>query len=268
MNTFQKIKNKVRSILDYRRYPLILVYSMGKVGSLTVFETLKKFFPPQNVHHLHFLSDYWLKEVLPKTNHTHNINHGLMIRGLIQKARQENRPIKIISLVREPVSREVSNFFQNNVDFFEGNFSDFKKEELLDTFKKKISFDYLLNWFDSEFFSYTNIDVYSHEFDKNNGFSIINENGFEVLIIRLENLDQCFSLAFQVFLKKNISALRIANQSKDKSESVEISRFFKKHFKLNPRDLNEIYSSKFMKHFYTSEEISQFRQKWQTKNIQ
>lgn len=49
---------------------------MGKVGSSTIYQTLKDQLPWNHVLHVHFLSKNWLQNILPYTNHTYNIEAG------------------------------------------------------------------------------------------------------------------------------------------------------------------------------------------------
>lgn len=46
----------------------------------------------------------------------------------------------------------------------------------------------LFNWFDEELKELCDVDVYSHPFDKDKGYSIINENGVEILLLKTEKL--------------------------------------------------------------------------------
>jgi hypothetical protein len=263
-------KNKLFSILEKidrffrpKRYPLILVYTMGKVGSSTLQASLKKYYPARDIKHVHFLSDFYLEDVLPKTNHKQHIEKGHRIKGWVEKAIKRDRPVKIITLTREPIGRSISNFFQNPIDFIDGPLEEYSKEALFDAFSNKLDFDYVQNWFDEEFRNFTGIDIYSYPFDHEKGFTIINDHpNFEVLAMKLEALNDCFSPALKAFLRKDISNLYMANESKKKQGVLPILQYFKENLRLDSKMINSIYESKYMQHFYTSNEIEEFKAKW------
>ena len=84
------VKNILKIIynpIDYlkQKNKVFLIYTMGKVGSTSVYNSLKKQLPFAKVFHVHFLSDFYLNEVLPKTNHTWNIDNGRKILNYLQK---------------------------------------------------------------------------------------------------------------------------------------------------------------------------------------
>ncbi len=261
----KKIKGQLKALKHYplsAKRPYIVVYSMGKVGSSTVYATLKKHFLSTDVDHVHFLSDSYLKEKLPGSNHTHHIDHGFEVRDKINAAIKAGRPVKLISIVREPIKREISNFFQNSFDFIQGELSDYSNEALFLEFEKKVNFNYILNWFDEEFKPFTTIDIYTQPFDHDKGFTVIRDANFEVLLLRLEDLNRIFSKAFETFLEKKITSLEMANESQKKKGVADSLRFIKNKFRLQKEMVDTVYASKYMTHFYRDDEIEHFEEKW------
>jgi len=234
---------------------------MGKVGSSTVYDSLKSYFPYNNIFHVHFLSENYLKHILPKKNHGWNIEHGQKILEYIQN--NPNKRIKIITLVREPVSREISNFFQNEIDYINEPIEEYSKSELLKIFQEKVNFSYTLTWFDEEFHKFTNLDIYSYQFDCDNGYSILKEENFDILAIKLEKLDHIIQEAIRRFLGINLKRKFIkSNETNIKPFKSDFNRHFKENFKLTHSKLLDIYQSKFCQHFYTTDEIDYYINKW------
>ena len=62
----------------YRGYKakdsIFLVYTYGKVGSSSIYNTIRERIYKANVFHVHFLGNCWLEEKLPDTNKSANIN--------------------------------------------------------------------------------------------------------------------------------------------------------------------------------------------------
>jgi hypothetical protein len=66
----------------------------------------------------------------------------------------------------------------------------------------KIDIDSWLNWFDNEPKTVFGIDVFSSSFLLDKGHKIYNGNNSDMLLIKLEKLDECAKEAFNVFWRK------------------------------------------------------------------
>lgn len=237
----------------------ILVYTLGKVGSATFYNELKRISPFNNVFHVHFLSDEWLKKRLLNTNHLENIvNAANNIFDFLKKNSQSRK--YIITLVREPVSRQLSNFMQNSFDYVEGDIKEYSADELKEIYLSKMSYEFTLNWFDTEFKNYTGVDIYSTPFDKEKGYSIIEEKDFHILVVKLEKLNDCYTEALREFLGVDLALLGNTNEGETKDIS-EIYKDLKRMIKFSEEELNEVYAKKYVQHFYTQEEIKTFTRK-------
>ncbi|WP_418509493.1 putative capsular polysaccharide synthesis family protein [Corallibacter sp.] len=242
---FRNLKNKT-----------ILVYTLGKVGSSTVYSQLKRYSIWNNVFHVHFLSDNWLKIKLKETNHF-KANNAAANKVFSYIDQSPNNVTHIITLVREPVSRELSNFMQNPNDFVDNDILSYTTKDLKKAYLNKLDYDYTLQWFDTEFKSYTGFDVYAQPFDKEKGYSIYEHNATKILVMKLETLDACFEEAMKTFLGTNIKLNVVANQSENKSIS-SIYKALKEEIKFPENDLKALYANTYVTHFYTESEITSF----------
>jgi hypothetical protein len=108
--------------LDLRRYhrpapPPVLVYQMGKVGSETVARSLGDEQLARSVYHLHFLTPQGLaraaetyREHWRPDGNAHHVWDGEFIRERLQEA-GDGEQWPVITLVRDPVARNLSAFF-------------------------------------------------------------------------------------------------------------------------------------------------------------
>ena len=256
-NIFAALSRKVRQ--NRMNKNIILIYTMGKVGSSTIYNSLKVKLPKAHLFHVHFLSDKWLKEILPGLNKDfhQNIVYGNEVLDFI-KANPKKR-VKIITLVREPLMRDISDIFQNWSRLFPAE-ETVDKDYLLDWIDKR-SHEYTLNWFDTEFKSYLGYDVYSRPFDKEKGYSIYNTPRFDLLCIKLETLNNVYGEALKSFLNLDDVSLSSTNETKDKDRS-DLYFEMLMSYKANPAKIEELYSSKYMKHFYTQKQIEGYKKKW------
>ncbi len=247
------------SIRNHRT--IILVYSMGKVGSSTIYELLRKTYPCLHVFHVHFLSKNNLENILPAISSKYhwNIGNGKRILEFIRN--HPKYPIKIITLVRDPISRDISGIFQNwEAKINNTDYTEVDAEELcryLDTKDQS----YTLSWFDSEFKDYLNFDIYSHTFDKQKGYSIYSHGNVDILCLKLERLDEIYEEAIESFLGKNSIVMKKYNLSVQK-KTASLYKELTAKYKADNKKLRAVYDSKFVRHFYTEKEIDAYMDRW------
>jgi hypothetical protein len=263
---------------------LILVYQMGKVGSSTVVRSLKAHnLPAINVH---TFDPFFLKRGQKifkaefKATGAQAItlwDQQLIRRRLRYVHRRE--PIKIITLVRDPVARNISHFFQwpnmimepvnggfhlrSPVFKYDRTFeSDTVEKELAKLFMTKFKLhDRPLIWFDKELKPNFQIDVYRSEFPKEKGYGIFRNGNTEVMVIKLEKLNAVARKAFKTFLGIESFELNVVNIGQEKKTS-ELYRRYLEDIKLPVDYLDGMYNSKYCNHFYGKEEIDKFRERW------
>ncbi len=250
---FKKIKKLV-----YNDKNIYLIYTMGKVGSASIYNALKKKKPHSHIFHVHFLSKNWLETILPKTNEVFhsNIKMGTHILNFIKK--NPTKRIKVITLVREPVMRAISDLFQNWDHLFD-DIENVEYDKLLKHIEE-IDFDYTLNWFDTEFFEYLDVDIYKLHFDKTKGYEIYNYKNLDILCIKLEALNKIGDDALKEFTGKKINLVS-SNKSSDKKGKDQYN-FLKNNVKMNKDMLIDLFHSKYVRHFYNEKEITDFINKW------
>lgn len=235
----------------------VFIYQMAKCGSTSIFETLKEIDKNNSskIYHLHFI---WQ----------------------IKNIKENFLKSKFISLTRDLVARNISNFFQDidsefihpdthpfrpnlKHEWYVGNRDYLKKckiEELLHHFYVKISEQKHLEactWFEDHYFPITQIDVYSKKFNHDNGFVFFSNNH---LVIKMENLNNCFSKSLSKLFSFKIKNQTISNRSKNKWYGEIYEKFCS--FPVEKNYLKKIYDCRLMRHFYTNEEISYFTKKW------
>lgn len=256
MHPLLKHPRYIPSYLKHRK-ELFLVYTMGKVGSSSLFRHLKEHFPFLPVFQVHFLSDAFLKDELPGSHFAQNVHKGERVKEFLNQHSQKRW--KLISLVRDPVGRAISNFFENPGQFIDGHPSDRSPDEIASLIREKADCNYALEWFDKEFYAYTGFDVYDEPFDKEKGFSIYEyAPQRELLLFRMEDLDRDHREGLKAFLGEDPGEMKRENVKEDRSLYQEV----KTRFTLPRETLDAIYSSKYMQHFYTPEEIERFKAKW------
>lgn len=264
----QKLSLVLFMALHHKKYReagkhLYIVYTMAKVGSSSVYTILGFRIPHHSLFHMHFLTEegFVRREKFHKDSAITLQDRKLQ--QLIKSSPQ--RRLKIITLVREPVSRNISDLFENLPIYVPGKKTDaITLQELMFTYQNN-GFEHVLNWFEKEFNQFLEFDIYRVAFNKKEGYQIYSTPAFDLLVIRLEDLNNCFSKALAEFTGIKFKKLVKANESHKKS-SAALHAAFKKQFSMDGQELEKIYSSTYVRHFYTPDEINRFLSLFSGKN--
>jgi len=265
-------KLKINYLHNRNEQP-ILVYQMGKVGSTTISKTLSNLNIKNSIYHVHYLSKHRIDEAIVEYKNLKTSVVPMHLRRskyLANKFNFKEDKIKIITLTREPIARIISGFFQNISYFSPEVVHGYNTIDSDLAFKKvknniinyDINSEDAATWFDREFKEALGIDIYNFEFPKEKGYQIIKKNNIECLIIKMEKLNDIGIKAISEFLSINEnSKLEHTNIGSEKEFALDQKKL-KNDLHFDEQILQYIYSSKYMKHFYTDEEISSYIKKW------
>ena len=217
-----------------RRATPVLIFQMGKVGSLSVHNSLARQYQGAVVH-----------------AHRFDINHkNLQIQRLHRWALSENKPVNVISLTREPVSRNVSAFFQ----CFERETgvapadSTFSHDELKSIFLARFDHDLPLQWFDRNIREFFDIDVFAAPFPAE-GIRVFKRDRVRLLVLKSEINDAQKERAVTEFLGLPGFHLENTNCGIEKNYA-SLYAAFKGAAKLPSSYLDRMCTSRYFTHFY------------------
>jgi hypothetical protein len=252
----------------------IVIYQMGKVGSTSILRSLRRIDLKRPVFHVHTLNEDELKNMKKRYDSRkialgHNYYAGQLIKELIFR-KNYNEKWKFITLVREPIARNISAFFQNidlyiNWSLKKGEFEEKEVIELIERFLNNFQHEFPLHWFDIEIQKNLGIDVYKKPFPIEKGYQIYSTDTVDLLLMRCEDINKHAIYALSDLLGLNEFEMRSANIGSQK-EYKETYAQFKKMITLPVEYVEHMYSSQLVKHFYSSGEIQVLREKWLTKN--
>jgi hypothetical protein len=267
----------------------VVLYQMGKVGSKTIQRSLEALNLDRPLYHVHFLQPERVRKIeRERQKYLGTEKEGLlrhvwlyqylnrqMARGL------DGKRWKVVTLTREPIGRNISTFFENldvtpldagrryqiQSDYygFEIVLEIENVDELIELFFERLYHDRPLVFFDEEIKGVLGIDVFAGPFPTARGYQIFERERADVLLIRLENLNGCATNAFGEFLGLEGFTLVNANIGSQKIYAPLYERF-KRSIVLPQSYVERMYGSKYMRHFYSPEEIARFRSKWRTKS--
>lgn len=242
--TIQKIEDseKRRRIESIDWTKTILIYQPGKVASSTITNELKRAHPGPVIH-MHTLND------------DQNIDDVKRAFSRLHELKALPR-IKIITLIREPIGRNLSAFFQNLHKFNQIKFDGvpFSKEELWDLYMRSEKASFILNWFDLELFKNFGIDAYSKPFPEC-GFITLENDKAEVLIIKHSLHDDEKSRLVAEFTGiSNFAIEHQKNLSSQKWYATDLDRWKKNGF---PKwYVRKMLGAKYAQHFYDKDLVN------------
>lgn len=264
-----------------RGKPLLLVHTMGKVGSTSVAASLKSrgIKRTMTMYQPHFLSeeglDFAEKLAISRAGSWQNLTkkgragylRNRLLNQELRRLRESGGRVKVITMVRDPLATNLSGLF-HNYRWWPAELKaqcDPPSAECLAAveryFLEQYTHDVPDTWFDMEVKSLYGIDVFDEPFDKDRGYAIYRNEFADVLLIKLEKLNECAAGAIHEFLGIEDFRLEETNVAEDKDYAA-IYQAFRKQIALPDSYLDRMYSSRVARQFYSPEEIAAFRRKW------
>lgn len=226
----------------------ILVYQMGKVGSVSMQVSLRRLGFKTN--HAHYL---WM---------THRGEYNTNKPGLVKNILKRDRQWTVVSLVREPIARNISAFFQRIEKYYPTYKTWEYKPDMVDAFLDAYEQFWPLIWYDLEMLPLFQLDIYAHEFDHTKGYTIYKNANVNLLILRLEDMDRVIGQAFKEFVGLRGVKPALSNYTTNKSRVAQMYTDFKEKSRFPKEYLDWMYDSRYAKYFYTQEELMNFRSRW------
>ncbi len=255
----------------------IFIWQMGKVGSSTIYRSLLPYSKPST----------WATPAIQDNTHWpihNNIIQTHSIALLYDFLHSSEEEFVIISLVRDPLARNISAIFQSmnyeeewRNNYFIASVEEFKKmpyeqqeQEIALHLKRLNTSNAVTSWYDNILLSHFYypeidkyfIDIYAKPFDQEKGFQLYESKNprINMIILRLENLNEQKGILGD-FLGIDDFQLMNENIASEKWYNPIYKRF-KEGYKPTKQELEAIYNSRFMKYFYSPEQIRVFTEKW------
>jgi len=250
----------------------ILVYQPGKVGSSSVCNSF--FTIGVNATHFHYATDYFIFDLIPELTWKPKVTELETIRKCSEYCNnkiKQAKKIKIITLVREPISRDYSQFLYHMNELVKNGYltsDDSLLEACTEGIRKratqngKCKYGYQFEWFNKELKEVFGIDVYDHPFDKEKGYSFIKQDNIEVLVLKLEKLSDLEQVIGKFSDTPNFKLINTNEASKKGYK--DLYKSIQKSVKI-PQEVISLYykGNRFMDHFYSEEEKKFFLKKWE-----
>lgn len=262
----------------------VIIFQPGKVGSNTIANSFQQ--SGINFWHSHGIA--YATKYYKKTQNK-------LRESVINTIKQMDK-VKMVTLVREPIAKDIGHFFQK-IDFELPDAGWFVKgimeENIQRSFYNYLSvttpFDFTLEkkkeeyckrlichvdaighysengafwgWFDEELYNNFGIDILSVDFDQEKGYSISVHNNIELLILKLEKLNELEDI-IKEFTGNGKFKIISSNLAENKSYMYAYKQFQEEL--ILPQKYVDFYykNNSYMNHFYSEEERKIYYDKW------
>lgn len=260
----------------------IIIYQMGKVGSTTIWRSLESSNLDVPIYHIHNLSpdiinkrvEYGKVNFLKRRFIYHEFIQAEYLRHEIDKERI-NRSWRVVTLARDPIAQMVSSFFQKleteiplGLDYREKIKTvgkDSTLEELIERFHTSYVYnpdwEHPFEWFNHELRDNLGIDILMEPSLADKNYHVYSATTSEVLLLKLESLNDCYQNAFQEFLGLRNFNLVESNVGSQKLYK-DIYREFIKRIDLPIDYIDKVYNHELIKHLYSDSDLEKFYRRW------
>jgi hypothetical protein len=224
----------------FSRRAIVLNYQMGKVGSSSVAKYLRDNGAVE--WHIHRFFDTPVAGPWPKKRLFKVLD--LIVLWLVRHFASR---IYLVTGVRDPLSRDISMFFQTARNHYGIDPAEADPDELYRVFVERFPIGAVDSWFDHEIKRALKIDVFSMPFDKERGYIQFRSGRVNVFLYRLDRLSSLETVLAKFFEEKGFRLIE-TNTNNNKAYSENYSSFKSRYIS----NLTEMYEgfTKLRSHFY------------------
>lgn len=262
-NIKQYITKYKRTKSMYLNDSTIFLYQMGKVGSSSLELNIEN---SLNIHSLYGNGPCPVRTDQVRNNFLKKILHTLYDKMKRKFIKRRNKT-KIITLIRDPLQRNISMFFQDLpywIYKFYDNSTDthnhIRTENanfLNHVFETQFNHFYFDQWFDRELKKTTKIDIFKCNDIKEKKTKILNNSKFSILIIKFEYLNDKETIK-EI---ENFTGLEISKNKTNIGEKKwygDLYSKFKKEYTPSKEYIEKLYSRRTSKAIYSHKELETF----------
>ena len=252
LSLLQNVNEKL-NINKSQHNSIVFVYSAPKVGSTSIVSSLRIFGSDRfDIMHIH---DEEMMRVLGNVS-------GITINEIILYNKYLGKDVYVIDIFRSPIERKISAYFEKIGAYHFNN---------IDTEVNKYNITTIINRFNN-IFPYISlgdhfIDKYDIPipdlFDYNNKYLLVINNGIKYIKLRLKDSDIWGNILTTIFETK---ICVVTDYESTNKPIKDLYQLFKEHYKIPTNLLNDIISCKYLKYYYSEQEIMQYFNEWTIKS--
>ena len=236
---------------------LIVVFTVGKVGTLSVCASLEK----SGFKHIHPHSLYftWPGIYFLEVDKSRRERFVFRLRTCLKRIKVRLwksivPQIRIVSGVRDPFSRSISAYFEQ-VHYNGGIPSNWSYEDILVDFESRTDFFAQDKWFLNELSQFMDINIYDTPFDTAKGYCEFNNGKINALVYRIDMLSNMSGILSN-YCGGELNVIKV----NDSSDNEVGARYldFKARYRYPVALAKSIMESKSFSYFYSQAERERF----------
>ncbi len=253
---------------------LIVVTTPGHVGSSTVFRSLQAVDWQDSalIFNIHSL-----QERFNNSSKIHSISarHVLqeVLRKNLRQGKLDDKSIRVITLIRDPLARALGGMFQNPAvflnDIFPNRLTQTDFPEACHRLKEYMMSGYLLstmNWqlsfYTRELMDFWRLDLSIEPQNTETGFIHLKRKNSDCLVFTLEDLGEKFISKVKLYFEKDVELINSNRNEQRQDGRNEFYNYCKEHLKFDQDILRFAYDHPLMKNIYSSVQLEEFRKRW------
>jgi len=247
--------NELLNINKHQHNKLIFVYSAPKVGSTSIVSSFR-IFGIEKIDIIHIHDEEMLHVLANITDIT--INEIILFNKYLGK------DIYVINVFRSPIERKISAFFEKIGSYhFNAEDSEVNKYNITKVVNR---FNNIFPWIGNgdHFIDKYNIQI-PEKFDFVNKFLLVNENGIKYITLRLKDSNDWGRILTNIF---GFNILTIKDYESSNKPIKDLYNRFKLSYKIPINLLKDIINDKYLKYYYSEEEINKYYNEWLAKSTQ
>ena len=245
--------NELLNINKHQHNKLIFVYSAPKVGSTSIVSSFRIFgIERLDIIHIH---DEEMLHVLA------NIK-DITVNEIILFNKYLGKDIYVINVYRSPIERKISAFFEKIGSYhFNADDSEVNKYNVTKVINR---FNNIFPWIGNgdHFIDKYNIKI-PESFDVVNKYLLVNENGIKYITLRLKDSGEWGSILTNIF---GFNIRTIKDYESSNKPIKDLYNTFKLHYRIPVNLLNDIINDKYLKYYYSEDEIITYHREWLSKS--
>ena len=240
----------------------VIVLTMGKVGTLTVCNSLEHVgFRNVHPHSLFYTRPgvHFIDVALTPRQRFWYAYKTVTKRLKVALWHLLSGEILIITGVRDPFSRAISAYFEQS-HYFGGIPEDWGYEEIKADLEKRAFFEATTTWFDDEIKRFSRIDVLASDFDHKLGYKTFRKGKVRLFVYRMGKLDGLGTQIAEFLGLERFDILK-ANDTSD-SRNAEKYREFIGRYKYDPALAAKLIRTRYVQTFFSADEIAALEARW------
>lgn len=240
----------------------VIVLTMGKVGTLTVCNSLEQAgFGNVHPHSLFFTRPgvHFVDIALTRRQRLWYAYKTFTKRIKVALWHFCSGEVLIISGVRDPFSRAISAYFEQS-HYFGGIPDEWGYDDIKADFERRALFNSTTKWFDAEIKRFSGIDVLASDFDPALGYKVFGNRKVRLFVYRMEKLNE---LGPQIADFLGIEKFEIL-KTNDTSDSHNACKYmdFAKQYKYDAKLVKRLIETRYVQTFFTANEILALQSRW------